>query len=120
VEIAGGVYQPEPDVLLAVRQQIARHLETFRAIFESPKLKKLLGDLQGESVARAPKGFDSEHPAIDLLKRKMYCFFVTLDPALATTPKLFGEIVKRFEAMAPFLEFLNRPLPTQAKKTLLC
>ncbi len=120
VEIAGGVYHPEPDVLLAVRRHIARHPEAFRATFGSPKLKKLLGDLQGESAARAPKGFDPEHRAIDLLKRKMYCFFISLDPALATTPRLLGEIAKRFEAMAPFMEFLNRPLLTQGKKTSLC
>jgi uncharacterized protein (TIGR02453 family) len=115
IEIAGGVYHPEPDVLLAVRQHIARHHEAFRATFETPKLRKLLGGLQGDSVARAPKGFDPEHPAIDLLKRKMYCCFVILDPALATTPKLQGEIVKRFEAMAPFMEFLNRPLLARGK-----
>jgi len=69
-----------------------------------------MGDLQGESAARAPKGFNPAHPAIDVLKRKMYCFFISLDPAVATTPKLFGEVVKRFEIMAPFVEFLNRPL----------
>jgi hypothetical protein len=33
-----------------------------------------------------------------------------LDPALATTPRLLPEIVSRFRAMAPFVEFLNRPL----------
>jgi uncharacterized protein (TIGR02453 family) len=119
IAIAGGVYHPAPDVLLAVRQHIARHHEAFRATFESRRLKKLLGELQGESAARAPKGFDPEHPAIDLVKRKMYCFFIMLDPAIATTPKLFREIVKCFEAMAPFVEFLNRPLLAQGKKAVL-
>ncbi len=35
---------------------------------------------------------------------------VTLDPTLATTPKLQGEIVERFRAMAPLIRYLNRPL----------
>jgi uncharacterized protein (TIGR02453 family) len=110
VEIAGGIYHPEPDVLLSVRQHIALHHAAFQATYGSAKFRKLLGDLQGESAARAPKGFNPAHPAIDVLKRKMYCFFINLDPAVATTPKLFGEVVKRFEIMAPFVEFLNRPL----------
>jgi len=38
-----------------------------------------------------------------------------MDPKIATTPKLLGEIVARMEAMFPFLEFLNAPL--LARKT---
>jgi uncharacterized protein (TIGR02453 family) len=119
IEIAGGLYMPEPEVLLAVRQRIAGQHEAFRATFGAPRLKRLLGELQGESVTRAPKGFDPEHPAIDLLKRKQYCFFMMLDPTLAGTRKLFGEIVKRFEAMAPFISYLNHPLLGSGKKALL-
>jgi hypothetical protein len=33
-----------------------------------------------------------------------------LDAALATSPKLKGEIAKRFRGMAPVIEMLNRPL----------
>ncbi len=90
----------------------------FEATFRPAKLKKLLGELQGQTSQRAPKGFDPEHPAIELLKRKQYCFFMMLDPALATTPKLFGEVVKRFEAMTPFVEYLNGPLRRKKSATL--
>ena len=109
IEIAGGLYSPEPEVLLAVRRRIAEDPEGFRATFEGAKVKRLCGPLQGAVTARAPKGFDPEDQAIDLIKRKQYCFFVMLDPALATTSKLAGEIVKRFEAMTPLIEWLNGP-----------
>lgn len=95
-----------------MRQRIAENPEEFRATFEPPKIRRLMGELYGESAARAPKGMDPDHPAIELLKRKQYCLFTTLDPALATTPKLFQEVVKRFEAITPFIEFLNEPLIT--------
>lgn len=117
VEVAGGVYTPERDVLLAVRQHIAGHHEEFRATFETPKIRKLFGELWGESVTRVPKGFDADHPAADLIRRKMYMLDTHLDPKLAVTPKLFGEIVTRIEAMTPFVEFLNQPLlKRQAKR----
>ncbi|HZL57475.1 MAG TPA: DUF2461 domain-containing protein [Bryobacteraceae bacterium] len=110
IEIGGGLYRPEPNALLAVRQRIADRHGDFRKTFEPLKIRKLMGELYGESAARAPKGFDPKHPAIELLKRKQYCLFVTLDAAIGTTPKLFGEIVKRFEAITPFVNFLNAPL----------
>jgi hypothetical protein len=57
-----------------------------------------------------PKGFSPDHPAADLLRYKQFLFYVVLDPALAATSKLEPEIVRRFRALTPFLEFLNAPL----------
>src|ERR1700677_4276484 len=47
IEVAGGVYTPDRDVLLAVRQYIADHHKQFRSTFSGAKVKKLLGELQG-------------------------------------------------------------------------
>lgn len=110
IEIAGGLYHPEPDQLLAVRQRIFEHAGGFRATFAAPRVRKLIGELQGESAARAPKGFPADHPDIDLIRRKQYLLYTMLDPAVATTPKLLREVVSRFEAIAPFVRFLNEPL----------
>src|SRR5579863_10206860 len=110
IEVAGGIYTPDRDVLLAVRQHVAENHKLFRATFETPRVRKLFGELWGESVTRVPKGFDADHPASDLIRRKQYLLDANVDPKLATTPKLFGEIVTRIEAMMPFIEFLNQPL----------
>ena len=80
------------------------------------KVRKLLGDLYGEGMTRVPKGFDAGHPAADLLKRKHWFLYAELDPKLAVSPGLVKEIVSRFEAIAPLIEFLNRPLLAQQKK----
>jgi uncharacterized protein (TIGR02453 family) len=118
IEIAGGLYAPDPPALLAVRQYISDNHEEFRESFASRRLRNLMGDIEGESVTRVPKGFDANHPAIDLLKRKQYVFFGSLDPALAATSGLFGEIVKRFEAMTPFVKLLNHALRVENKARL--
>jgi uncharacterized protein (TIGR02453 family) len=110
VEIGAGLYTSEPDALLAVRQMIAGDPKSFRATFESAKVKKLMGELYGETMTRVPKGFDPAHPAAELLKRKRLFLYIQLDRALAASPKIVKEISTRFEAMAPFVEHINRPL----------
>jgi uncharacterized protein (DUF2461 family) len=50
------------------------------------------------------------------LRYKQWLFYVMLDPALATTPKLLPEVRNRFEALMPFLEFLNKPLVKTARQ----
>jgi uncharacterized protein (TIGR02453 family) len=108
IEVAGGVYHPQPDVLLAVRALIAEHHAELRRILKSPKIKKLLGDLRGDELTRVPKGFCAEHPAADLIKKKDWVLAQTLEPSLAISPDLFTAIRDRFRAMGPFLEFMNR------------
>ena len=116
VEVGGGIYMPPPEALLAVRTHIAQHHADFRRIAASSAIKRLYGAVQGEQLARLPKGFRAEDPAADLLRFKQYLLFTTLDPAVVTTPKLFPELEKRFRALAPFLDFLNAPLTAMKRR----
>jgi uncharacterized protein (TIGR02453 family) len=116
VAVGGGVYMPEPEVLLAIRQHIAENHQKLRKILAAPAVRKFLGELQGEQLSRVPKGFPTTHPAADLLRFKSFILYVTLDPALATTPQFFGEVLTRFRAMKPFLDFLTAPSATKRAK----
>jgi uncharacterized protein (TIGR02453 family) len=108
--IAGGVYAPMPDELRAIREHLAAHHEQWRKLVSAVKFKTLVGELQGEELTRVPKGFAPEHPAAHLLRKKQFYFSVTLASDLVTTPAAYTELVKRFKAMAPAVEFLNTPL----------
>jgi uncharacterized protein (TIGR02453 family) len=110
IEVAGGIYHPEPETMLVVRNHIAEHHHELRRLLADRKVRRLLGDLQGDALTRAPKGFDPAHPAIQLIKMKDWILDTTLDPSLGTTPRLYKELGDRFRAMTPLIEFLNRPL----------
>jgi uncharacterized protein (TIGR02453 family) len=111
VGVAGGLYEPEPEHLPAIRAWLAENHREFRSAARRPE--KLMGALQGEALQRLPKGFDASaalHPAADLIKMKQWYYYTTLDLKLATSPKVLGEIVKRFRIMMPVAEMLNQPL----------
>ncbi len=119
IEVAGGVYMPGPDQLLAIRTYLSEHHEEFRRIMANRTLRRLVGDLQGEQLSRVPKGFQCDHPAADLVRYKQWLVYIGLEPAIATTPRLFAEVLKRFEAMLPMVEFLNAPLKASRGKAAL-
>lgn len=110
VEVGGGIYLPPPETLAAMRRHLALHHQEFRALAGARRLRTLLGEIQGERLARVPKGWAAGHPAADLLRYRQCYLYTTLDPAIATTPRLFAELVRRFRAMTPLIEFLNAPL----------
>ncbi len=116
VEIAGGIYAPDAPTLLRLRQHVAEDHENFRARFASPKFLKAAGSMMNDSLTRAPKGFDPAHPALDLIRLKHFVVYVELDGSIASTARLFPEVVKRFEAMTPLVDYLNavlRGLPSK-------
>jgi uncharacterized protein (TIGR02453 family) len=113
VFIGGGLYMPAPETLWAIRNHLALHHQDFRRIAKARAVKELFGQVQGEQLSRVPKGFEAAHPAADLLRYKQFLLYVELPPELAAGPELSGEIVKRFRALRPFLEFLNAPLAKQ-------
>jgi uncharacterized protein (TIGR02453 family) len=113
VGIAAGIYEPSPEQLYAIRTWLAENHASFRKIARGPE--KLMGKLQGESLTRVPKGFAADDPAADLIKMKRWIYWKTLDPKIATTPKILPELVKRFKALLPVMRELNKPLAVKKR-----
>lgn len=105
----GGVYLPERDELLAYRALIRDHYQELQQILAEKNLQRTVGTLQGEQLSRIPRGFCPGHPAEALLRNKQWYLVSVMDPKLLTTPRLLPELSRRFEAMTPFVQFLNRP-----------
>lgn len=70
--IAAGVYDPQPEQLKRIREAIAADAAPLRAIIAAPEFQRTLGRLRGETLARPPKGYAADHPAIDLLRHKQF------------------------------------------------
>jgi uncharacterized protein (TIGR02453 family) len=116
IEVAGGVYMPGPEQLLAIRNHLSEHHEEFRRILRAKSVRGIMGELWGEQLSRVPKGFPADHPAADLLRYKQWLLYVLLDPQLAATGKLLPEVARRFRTMTPFVEFLNEPLKARKRR----
>ena len=116
IDVAGGVYMPGPEELRAIRLHLVENHAEFNRILSRPMVRQTLGSLAGEKLSRVPKGFPAEHPSAGLVQHKQWLLWSKLDPALATTPQLFVEILTRFRAMAPVIDFLNAPLANLRRK----
>ncbi len=112
ISVAGGVYDPEPERLLAIRSWLAGNHGEFRKAAQGPE--KLMSPLQGDALQRIPKGFDAAHPAADLIKMKQWYYHTTLDLKLAPTSTRLGEIVTRLRVMMPGIGDAERT-PGQVK-----
>jgi len=105
IGIAAGAWMPGPEELLAVRTWMTENHDAFRKLLK--KSEKVMGPFHGSELSRSPKGFDPEHPAAALVRKKQWIYWQEVDVKIATTPKLVPEIVRRFRAAAPVVDSLN-------------
>ncbi len=105
--IGGGVYQPPSEVLAKVRQEIDYNASELRTLALAPDFKEYFGEIQGDSLKRAPKGYDPEHPNIALLKLKDYIVLRKLTDKEVTDERFPGQALAIFKTMVPFVHYLN-------------
>src|SRR5215469_6589105 len=101
----GGVYGPDREELLAYRSLLEQNYLEFETILAAKRLRRSVGELQGEQMSRVPKGFPCDHPAAGLLRHRQWYLESMLDIKLLTTPRLVSELARRFEAMTPMVAF---------------
>lgn len=106
----GGLFRPATDDLQAVREYLAENHERFRSLIGAPRFRRLFGSISGERLIRVPRGFHKDHPAADLLRYKQFLASRAFDPAIATTPRFYPEIIRTMKALLPVIRFLNEPI----------
>ena len=111
--IGGGLYGPQSPQLRCIREYIVGNLRSFRSLVESPVFRRL-GGVTGTKLQRVPRGFPQDHEAAEYLKLKQYLAGEELDSTLATSPRFYGALLRRFTVLAPFIRFLNTPLVAAA------
>lgn len=116
VWIGGGLYAPDAPTLHAVRTHIAERHDELEQLVSAPKFRKLLGRMQGDQAARMPRGFEASHPAAAVLRHKQFLAAREEAPAFAVHPDFYKHLLATFEAMAPFVSFLNEPIVAMRRR----
>ena len=105
--IAGGAYMPPAPWLSAIREKIDEEPDEFIKIINSKDFVKYFGKIEGEKLKKAPKGYPSDHPNIELLKYKSYLIVNEVNDEFVLSQNYFDHVLKVLKAMKPFNDFLN-------------
>jgi uncharacterized protein (TIGR02453 family) len=109
----GGLWQPQPDALRKVRQEIDYCFEEFGKIISSKKFRLTYGDLYtGDDIqlSKVPRGFERDNPAGEYLKFKSWLVLADVSDAELTSKSLLNKTLDAFSLLQPLVKFLNRPL----------
>ena len=113
--IAGGVWCPEPNELKLIRKEIEFFHDDLEEIVSDKTFKKEFKELtrdENNTLKKAPKDFDPNHPAIEFLKLKSYTASQKIDDKLFTEADFSKKIAQKLIALKPMNDFLIRALET--------
>ena len=112
VRVGGGVYEASGERLAALREAMADDKA-------GPRLQRILRDLErggfeigGERLKTVPRGYDKDHPRIDLLRHKSITagHLIGFEPVIHT-PDLLKEVRKDWRAVRPMAEWIAEVAP---------
>lgn len=106
--LGGGIYMPQADQLASIRHHIDREAAKLRALTSAKQFQAVYGDLDRElALKTAPKGFDKDHPDLDLLRLKSFTAVRQVGVDELLSPGFVDRAAADFEALSPLIFFLN-------------
>ena len=111
--IAGGLYCPEANDLKKMRKEIAYFHEDLDSILNEEAFKKEFNDFDRDeknTLKNPPRGYEKNHPAIDLLKLKSFESSQKIDFSTAGTKDFVTTVSKKLILLKPLNDFINRAL----------
>ena len=108
--LAGGIWMPESESLKKIRQEIDYSGKELDAILNEPKFKKTFSGLEGDRLKTTPKGYDQDHPYIELLKHKSFIVSNPISDVEISSGSFKKKAVEGFKLMKPFHDFLSRAI----------
>ena len=100
-----GMWRPETKVAYRIREAIADDPTGWKRATRGKRFAATWS-LAGESLKRAPKGFDPDHPLIDDLKRTSFIAVSRLTQREVTSPGFADALAARYRSATPFMRFL--------------
>lgn len=110
--IASGFWNPNPMDLSRIRKDLEMDAQELRDIITDLKFKKAWGELQGDEVKTSPKGFNIDHPNIDLIRHKQFLFTKRFDDKSVLSSDFQKEVIKSFTTIRPFFDYMTSVLTT--------
>jgi uncharacterized protein (TIGR02453 family) len=112
--VGGGFWGPNTSDMQRIRQDIDANYEDWFKMLADKMLVKTFGKMYGEQLISAPRGYDKDHPAIELLRYKQFVLKHSFTDEEVLSPNFVTEVNSVFKKMRPFLDHMSEVLTTDA------
>ncbi|WP_418638726.1 DUF2461 domain-containing protein [Winogradskyella sp.] len=110
--IATGFWDPNKEDLLRIRKEFEMDDSEIRTILNDKTFKATWGNFVGDELKTAPKGFDKEHAAIDLIRKKQFIFTKKYTDKNVLAEGFLNDVDDAFKKIRPYFDYMSDVLTT--------
>jgi uncharacterized protein (TIGR02453 family) len=110
--IATGFWEPNANDLNRMRKEFEMDDSEMRKIINDKIFKSVWGDLVGDELKTAPRDFDKDHKAIDLIKKKQYIFTKKYTDKEVLVDHFLEDVNASFKVIRPYFNYMSEVLTT--------
>jgi uncharacterized protein (TIGR02453 family) len=111
-KVGCGFTYPNAEDLLRIRQDIDINFTQWRRLLNSKSIQSAFGNMQGDRIKTAPRGFAKDHLAIELLRYKQYWFERSFTDKEVLADDFLEQVNKTFKSIRPFFNHMSEVLST--------
>ena len=86
--------------------------DEIKTIINDSKFKSVWGELKGDELKTAPRNFDKDHEAINLIKKKQYIFTKQFTDVEVCKDDFAQKVNDYFKTIRPFFDYMSDVLTT--------
>lgn len=110
--IAVGFWEPNKQDLFRIRKEFEQDAEEMRELCRSEAFYRLWGNLKGKELKTAPRGFNPQHPNIDLIRKKQFIFTKPFADHEVTHKEFIAHVSECFKVVRPYFDYMSAILTT--------
>lgn len=103
-----GFWQPEAPVLKKIREEIDYNGDDFLTIINDKNFTDVFKLSAEDKLKRAPKGYEIDHPNIELLKLKSFAAIYNINESEFFKTSIVDKLTIAFANIQPFVLFLRQ------------
>ena len=108
--IYSGVYSPDKEQLVRIREAIASQPKEFNKVLKAKKFKDYWGEVHGEKNKRIPKEFQEAAESQPLIANKQFYVMAQFEADKILDPKLEKLVMDHYRAAKPIGDFFFKAI----------
>ncbi len=110
VRVYGGLYEPDKENLLTLREGIAKNPEAFKKVYSAKEFESYFGIIRGDQNKIIPKDLKPAGEKEPLIYNKQFYYFSEMEPEAMTKGDFMEQVLLRYKAGRPVEQYFSKIL----------
>jgi uncharacterized protein (TIGR02453 family) len=108
--VAGGLYAPSTEQLMRFREMVVRDPSKFKMLTSEAAFVQAFGEITGDKLKTAPRGYEKDHPEIELLRLKQIFAWRKYSDEEVKSVQFAEDIIEKCNTLRPLLRYMQEKI----------